>query len=122
MQFLHLIPKQSRPGRSRQVGGEVGGYNVSSKQLFPRLKHGIPALANASDQVREGCLLSYSPDWENMAGRTACYVDRILRGAAPGDLPVELATFRLIISFATARALAVTISASLLVRADELIG
>lgn len=83
--------------------------------------HGIAALANAGYQVRVGCLLSYGPDWDELAGRTAYYVDRILRGAAPSDLPVELATFRLIINLATARALGVTIPASMLVRADEVI-
>jgi len=83
--------------------------------------HGIAALANAGNQVREGCLLSYGPDYEEMAGRTAYYVDRILRGAAPSDLPVELAAFWLIINLATARALGVTISASMLARADEVI-
>jgi len=85
------------------------------------IRLGIPALAHAESQVREGCLLSYGPDWEGMAGRTAYYVDRILRGAAPGDLPIELAPFRFTINLATARALGVTIPASMLARAHEVI-
>jgi putative ABC transport system substrate-binding protein len=78
-------------------------------------------MGNAGNQVREGCLLSYGPDWEEMVGRTAYYVDRILRGAAPSDLPIELAPFRLTINLATARALGVTVPGSMLVRADEVI-
>jgi putative ABC transport system substrate-binding protein len=85
------------------------------------IEHGIAALANNDHQVRAGCLLSYGPDYAEMDGRTAYYVDRILRGTAPSDLPVELATFRLIINLETARALGLTISASMLVRADEVI-
>lgn len=85
------------------------------------IRHGIAAMGNAGNQVREGCLLSYGPDWEEMVGRTAYYVDRILRGAAPSDLPIELAPFRLTINLATARALGVTVPGSMLVRADEVI-
>ena len=85
------------------------------------IRLGIPALAHLDRQAREGCLLSYGPDWEGMWRRTAYYVDRILRGTAPSDLPVELASFRLTINLATARALGITIPAHMLVRADEVI-
>src|SRR5215218_5897037 len=76
--------KQTGPLSASRRGG--GWLQRVFEAAIPSVETGIPALANASDQVREGCLLSYSPDWENMAGRTAYYVDRILRGAAPGDL------------------------------------
>ena len=85
------------------------------------IRHGIPALGNTESQVQEGCLLSYGPNTGEMADRTVYYVDRILRGAAPSDLPVESLTFRLTINLATARALGVTIPASILGRADEVI-
>jgi putative ABC transport system substrate-binding protein len=85
------------------------------------IRLGIPALANADRQAREGCILSYGPDWEGMSRRTAYYVDRILRGAAPHDLPIELAPFRLTINLATARALGIAVPATLLLRADEVI-
>ncbi|HJQ59456.1 MAG TPA: ABC transporter substrate-binding protein [Vineibacter sp.] len=85
------------------------------------IRLGIPALAHADSQAREGCLLSYGPDWVGMAGRTAYYVDRILRGAAPSDLPIELAPFRLTINLATARALGLTIPPAILARTDEVI-
>jgi putative ABC transport system substrate-binding protein len=86
------------------------------------IRLGVPALAHAGGQAREGCLLYYGPDLEEMwRRRTAYYVDRILRGAAPSDLPVELATFRMTINLKTAKALGLTIPPSLLARADELI-
>jgi putative ABC transport system substrate-binding protein len=71
--------------------------------------------------VIDGYLLHYGPDYDEMGGRTAYYVDRILRGAAPSDLPVELAAFRLTINLKTARALGLTIPPAILVRADEVI-
>ena len=85
------------------------------------IKHGIVTLGPYRGSVRDGHLLHYGPDFEEMEGRTAYYVDRILRGAAPSDLPVELATFRLTINLETARALGVTVPAFMLVRADEVI-
>ena len=84
-------------------------------------KHGIVTLAPLRSLVRDGHLLHYGPDYEKMAGRTAYYVDRILRGAAPSDLPVELATFVLTVNLKTARMLYITIPPTILIRADEVI-
>jgi putative tryptophan/tyrosine transport system substrate-binding protein len=85
------------------------------------IRHGIAPLGNTTNQVRDGCLLSYGHDPAELFRRVAYYVDRILRGAAPRDLPVELTKVRLTINLATARALGVTVPASMLVRADEVI-
>ena len=84
-------------------------------------KHGIVTLAPFGSLVRDGHLLHYGPDYEKMSGRTAYYVDRILRGAAPSDLPVELATFVLTVNLKTARMLGITIPPAILIRADEVI-
>jgi putative ABC transport system substrate-binding protein len=83
--------------------------------------HGIVTLGFEDFQVRVGCLLAYSPDNMEKFRRLAYFVDRILRGAAPSDLPVELATYRLIINRATARALRLTIPPAILARTDEVI-
>jgi putative ABC transport system substrate-binding protein len=82
----------------------------------------IPAIYQVSDLVRMGGLLSYSPDGVDLMSRGAVYVDRILKGAAPAELPVEQpAKFELRINLKTAKALGLTIPDALLVRADEVI-
>lgn len=70
----------------------------------------------------QGGLLCYSPDNVDIAGRTASYVDRILRGAKPADLPVELPRkYELVINAKTARAIDYKIPPALLLRADRVI-
>jgi putative ABC transport system substrate-binding protein len=74
------------------------------------------------DFVDAGGLMSYGPETLSLYRHTAVHVDKILRGAKPGDLPVEQPTkFELVINLKTAKALGLTIPPSLLLRADQLI-
>ena len=82
----------------------------------------LPVMYGYSDFVSDGGLISYGPHRPDMYRRTAVYVDKILKGAKPADLPVEQPTkFQLIISLKTVRGLGLTVPAKLLAQADEVI-
>ena len=86
------------------------------------IKHHLPTMSMQKDNVDAGGLMSYSANWEDLYRRGAVYVDKILKGAHPADLPVEQATqFELVINLKTAKALGLTIPPSLLARADQVI-
>jgi putative tryptophan/tyrosine transport system substrate-binding protein len=85
-------------------------------------KHRLPTLFPARDFVDAGGLMSYGYNREDLLRRGATYVDRILKGAKPADLPVEQPTkFELVINLKTAKALGLTIPPSMLARADQVI-
>jgi putative ABC transport system substrate-binding protein len=85
-------------------------------------KHKVPMICTQSGWAERGCLLEYAPDQREMTRQAAAYVDRILRGAQPADLPVERPTkFLLVINLKSAKALGLTIPPSLLQRADQVI-
>jgi len=85
-------------------------------------KHGLPAIYQLRRWTDAGGLVAYGPSQADMSRRAARYVDRILKGAKPADLPVEEpATFELIVNLKTAKALGLTMPPSVLVRADEVI-
>lgn len=86
------------------------------------LAHKVPVLTAVAEMVPYGLLLSYGPDIPDYVRRAAGYVDRILKGAKPGDLPIEQpAQFKLVVNLKTARALGLVVPKSLLVSADEVI-
>ena len=79
-------------------------------------------VCDQTDFVRDGGLLSYGVDSVDTIRRAATYVDRILRGEKPGDLPVQLSTkFEMVVNRKTATALGLAIPPSILLRADEVI-
>jgi ABC-type uncharacterized transport system substrate-binding protein len=97
---------------------------ISRRALLAELalRHRLPTVFGAKDNVLAGGLMSYAPDAHDLNRRAATYVDRILKGAKPADLPVEQASrYELAINLKTAQALGLTIPPTLLARADEVI-
>jgi putative tryptophan/tyrosine transport system substrate-binding protein len=109
----------------------VGGLVVWTDPLTLRYRtkivqlaaaHHLPAIYSFGEFARAGGLIAYGPSVREMFRRAAGYVDRILKGASPADLPVEQPTkFELVINLKTAKVLDLTIPQSLLLRADEVI-
>jgi len=98
-------------------------YGLQAPQMAAAaLKHGLPTVFPTRPQVEAGGLMAYGADQISMMQRGAHFVDRILRGAEPGDLPIEQPTkFDLLINGKTAKALGLTIPPSLLMRGAEVI-
>jgi ABC-type uncharacterized transport system substrate-binding protein len=86
------------------------------------IKHRMPAVFNGRDYVEDGGLVSYGANLNDLWRRAGGYVDRILKGAKPGDLPIEQPTkFELVIDLKAAKALGLIVPQTLLARADEVI-
>jgi putative ABC transport system substrate-binding protein len=114
------------------LGREPGGGLVVTADAFviahrapiilAAARNNVPAVYIVSDLARDGGLLSYGPDEIDIWRRAATYVDRILRGEKPGDLPVQFPTkFEMAVNLKTAKALGITVPQSILLRADEVI-
>ena len=113
--------------RDRVDGVLVHGSSLTARHN-PRLlaelalKHRLPTMFGVRDNVVAGGLMSYAPDHLDLTRRAAVYIDKILKGAKPAELPVEQASkYQLIINRKTAGALGLTIPPSILARADEVI-
>jgi putative ABC transport system substrate-binding protein len=97
-------------------------FNRRAELAEAALKYRLASMSSAKDIAEEGALLSYASDLEYLTSHAADYVDKILRGAKPADLPVEqVSKYLLVINLKTAKALGLTIPPSLLARADEVI-
>ena len=112
--------------RRKQVGAVLirgSLFYVSRQQVADMaLKYRLPATHGLKEYAQAGLLLTYGANLPDLYRRAAGYVDRIVKGAKPGDLPIEQPTkFELVINLVTAKALGLTIPQSLLVRADDII-
>lgn len=102
-------------------GGPLFSFHAAQLAELAR-EAGLPTICEWRESAQRGCLIGYGADLSEMRRRAADYVTKILRGAAPGELPVEGPTrFEFTINMKTARALAVEFPATLLARADEVI-
>jgi putative ABC transport system substrate-binding protein len=97
-------------------------YNERGRLVDLAAKHRLPAIYAFREYVEAGGLMAYGPDLPDLFRRAATYVDRILKGTKPSDLPVEQATkFELVINLKTAKVLGLTIPQSVLGRADHVV-
>jgi putative ABC transport system substrate-binding protein len=132
---LHKVPVQSvedfdaafaTMAREHVDGVFVHGSSLtathSGRLAELTLKQRLPTMFVVRSNVEAGGLMSYSPDLLDLTRRAATYIDKILKGAKPADLPVEQATkFELVVNNKTAKAIGLTIPESFLLRADEVI-
>jgi len=102
------------------VGAHTDAYRKALLTLVSKAR--LPTIYSDRRFADEGGLLSYGTNWTNHWRRAATYVDKILRGAKPGDLPIEQPTqFELVVNLKTAKALGLTIPESILLSADRVI-
>jgi putative ABC transport system substrate-binding protein len=122
-QYLEAFATITRAGAQALLVGPTAEHYVN-RRLIAKLavQNRLPAAASWREFVEVGCLMSYGVNnWDNFR-RAAHYVDRILKGAKPADLPVEQPTkFELVINLKAAKALGLTIPPAVLARADEVI-
>lgn len=134
---MHLrIVAVHAPDELDRAFSTIGGDRAEALVVFPSpmlfnerrrivdlaTNHRLPLMANARQFAELGGLIAYGPSIIDNIRRAATYVDKILKGAKPGDLPVEQPTqFELVVNLNTANALGLTFPASLLSRADEVI-
>jgi len=124
-------PDEFEPAFAAMVRGQTEALLTLEDSMFwlnrrilaeIEAQHRLPTMHDLREYVEAGSLMAYGPDLRDLFRRAASYVDRILRGAKPGDLPIEQPTkFELVINLKTAKVLGLTIPPSLLLRADQVI-
>jgi putative tryptophan/tyrosine transport system substrate-binding protein len=117
-----IIALGREPGNGLVVMPDTSMFVRSASIILATARNNVPAVWVLSEFVRDGGLLSYGSDRVDIFRRSAAYVDRILRGAKPGDLPVQFPTkYEMAVNLKTAKALGLAVPPSILLRADEVI-
>lgn len=132
---LHKVPVQAagdfEPAFASMVKAGAGGLFVAASTITRvqrrllaelALRHRLPSVFGTPENAEAGGLMSYSPDQVDLTRRSAIYIDRILKGAKPSDLPVEQATrFLTVVNLKAAKALNIRIPEAILIRANRVI-
>ena len=117
-----IIALGREPGSGLVVLSDAFMLTHRGPVILAAARNDVPAVYSQSDFARDGGLLSYGVDHVDNWRRAATYVDRILRGAKPGDLPVQFPVkYEMVVNLKTAKALGLTVPQSILLRADEVI-
>jgi putative tryptophan/tyrosine transport system substrate-binding protein len=121
--FLAAFKSASKAGAGALVIVRSSLFSDNRKQIAElAVKHGLPSLNEVSSTVESGGLMSYAPNTADSYRRVAVYIDKILRGAKPAELPVEQPTkLELVINLKTAKQIGLTIPPNVLARADRVI-
>jgi putative ABC transport system substrate-binding protein len=120
----HAAFRDAVKARNHAVWVTLNPVANSNQKLIAELavEHNLPSICARTDYAENGCLLAYGPGYQTEGSDGARYVDRILKGAKPADLPIEQPTkFELVINLKTAARIGVTVPPSVLDRADKLV-
>jgi putative ABC transport system substrate-binding protein len=117
-----IIALGREPGGGLVVTSDPFAVAHRAPIILAAARNNVAAVYTQHEFVRDGGLLSYGVTFVDLYGRAASYVDRILRGAKPGDLPVQFPTkFEMVVNLKTAKALGLAVPPSIMLRADEVI-
>jgi putative ABC transport system substrate-binding protein len=117
-----IIALGREPGGGLVIMPDTTTFVHRAQLILAEARNNVPAVYWISNFAREGGLLSYGVDLLDLYGRAATYVDRILRGEKPGDLPVQFPTkFEMVVNRKTATVLGLAVPLSIMLRADEVI-
>jgi putative ABC transport system substrate-binding protein len=117
-----IVALGREPGGGLVIMPDITTFVYRARLILAAARNNVPAVYDESAYARDGGLLSYGVDRVDIFRRAATYVDRILRGEKPGDLPVQFPSkFEMVVNLKTAKALGLTVPQSMLLRADEVI-